>query len=430
MKLPVSEKELDERIELNYRRLRDDPYYGIGEIFSPLDYGWMGDKEGRALLAFVSHFRMSGRVIPCMEQMLEKIPSVLNEKHFLGDCSGKFIREEQLSGHSWMLRGLCEHYEAFGDAYSLELIRDITENLYLPLRGEFRNYPLRAGNGSGGVSGNEIGTAGRWLLSSDTCAAFMSIDGLSHAYSVLKDPALKELLDEMIAFYAPLDKRAVRAQTHCTLTAGRGMVRMFRETGDPFYLKSAEGIWTSYVYGGGMTLTYQNLNWWGRPDTWTEPCAIVDSLMLSLELYKLTGREDCRRIAARIWHNGFAPAQRDNGGAGTDTVVTADSPWNDLFPQMKEAYFCCTMRLAEGLRYVKTNRELLYAEISGTPSMGENGVYSDGDLVYAEPDEELLPYADNERSVVAAGHRLSPLVKAYRVPWEILERARQKVVTE
>ena len=36
MKLPVSEKELDERIELNYLRLRDDPYYGIDEVFSPL----------------------------------------------------------------------------------------------------------------------------------------------------------------------------------------------------------------------------------------------------------------------------------------------------------------------------------------------------------------------------------------------------------
>ena len=111
-------------------------------------------------------------------------------------------------------------------------------------------------------------------------------------------------------------------------------------------------------------------------------------------------------------------------------MVTADSPWNDLFPQMKEAYFCCTMRLAEGLRYVKTNRDLLYAEVTGCPSRGEEGVYMDGDLEYAEPDDGLLPYADNEKSVVIAGHRLSPLVKAYRVPWEILERARQKVVTE
>ena len=70
MRLPVSKTELEERIERNYQRLKNDPYYGIGQVFSPSDYGWMGDKEGRALLAFVSHWRMSGRSIPCMEQML------------------------------------------------------------------------------------------------------------------------------------------------------------------------------------------------------------------------------------------------------------------------------------------------------------------------------------------------------------------------
>ena len=108
--------------------------------------------------------------------------------------------------------------------------------------------------------------------------------------------------------------------------------------------------------------------------------------------------------------------------------MTRESPWNDLFPQMKEAYFCCTMRLAEGLRYVKSNRELLSAEISGAPSLGENGVYADGDLVYAEPDDELLPYTDEEKTAVSDGHRLCPLVKAYRVPWEILQRTKQKVL--
>ncbi|MBR5366599.1 MAG: hypothetical protein IK132_10200, partial [Clostridia bacterium] len=108
--------------------------------------------------------------------------------------------------------------------------------------------------------------------------------------------------------------------------------------------------------------------------------------------------------------------------------VARESPWNDLFPQMKEAYFCCTMRLAEGLRYVKSNAELLYAETSGTLTLGENGVYIDSDLVYAEPDDELLPYTDKDKSLNMDGHRLSPLIKAYRVPWEILERTKQKVL--
>ena len=55
MKLPVSEKELEERIELNYNRLKDDPYYKINQVFSPSDYGWMGDKEGRVMHRRHSH---------------------------------------------------------------------------------------------------------------------------------------------------------------------------------------------------------------------------------------------------------------------------------------------------------------------------------------------------------------------------------------
>ena len=425
----LCKNELNERIALNYRRLADDPYYQIGDVFSPAGYGWMGDKEGRALLAFVSHYKMTGKKIPCMEEMLEKMPSMVNEQNYLGKCGDGMIREEQLSGHSWLLRGLCEHYEQFGDDYSLTLIRDITKNLYLPLKGEFAVYPVdREIAEIGGVSGSEAGTCGKWLLSTDTCAAFMSIDGLSHAYKILRDPAVKELLDEMIAFYSALDKRAMKAQTHCTLTAARAMMRMYGVTGETWYRTCAEDIWELYVHGGGMTYTYQNLNWWGRPDTWTEPCAVIDSLMLSLELFKATCRPEYRITAARIWHNGFATLQRANGGAGTDTVITAESPWNDLAADMYEAPFCCTMRLAEGLWYIRENSDLLWAETTGEVTKDARGVYTDGDIVYAEVTGGAEAYAED--AVIVNGHRLTPIVKYYRVPDAVMKASRQTVIFE
>ena len=433
MKQNLCLKELSERIDLNFRRLADDPYYQIGDVFSPADYGWMGDKEGRALLAFVSHYKISGKSIPCMDEMLAKMPSMVNEQNYLGKCGDGMIREEQLSGHSWLLRGLCEHYEQFGDAYSLTLIRDITDNLYLPLKGEFAVYPVdREIREIGGVSGSEAGICGKWILSTDTCAAFMSIDGLSHAYKILRDPAVKELLDEMIAFYSALNKRAMKAQTHCTLTAGRAMMRMYAVTGEAWYRTCAEDIWELYVHGGGMTYTYQNLNWWGRPDTWTEPCAIIDSLMLSLELYKATCKPEYRTIAARIWHNGFATLQRANGGAGTDTVVTKESPWDALAAQMYEAPFCCTMRLAEGLWYIRENSDLLWAETTGEVTKQENGVYADGDILYAEVTGGAEAYADAavDAVVTSNGRKLMPIVKYYRVPDEVMKVSKQKILFE
>ena len=254
----------------------------------------------------------------------------------------------------------------------------------------------------------------------------MSIDGLSHVYKITKNEVLKELLDEMIDVYLSIDKYGLRVQTHCTLTAARGMMRMYSVTAEDKYLNGAKDIYELYVNGGGMTYTYQNLNWWQRPDSWTEPCAVVDSLMLALELYKVTDDENYRNTAARIYHNGFATLQRDNGGAGTDTLVTDDSEWDYLMARTYEAEFCCSMRLSEGLWYINKNSALLYAETSGNVVKNKNGIYFDGDIIYALPDEALLPYA--EELVQVDDMKLAPIVKYYRVPKGIIETAKQKIL--
>ncbi len=423
----ICENELNTRISLNFNRLADSSYYQINEVFAPSAYDWPADKEGRALLSFVSHYKISGKKIPCMDQMLEKLPSQLNEKGYLGTTRTDVIVEQQLSGHSWLLRGLCEYYEQFASEYALEVIKNITENLFMPTKGRYNTYPIdRSEKDEGGVSGNEIGYCNNWLLSSDIGCAFMSVDGLSHVYKITKDPSVKELLDEMIDVYLSIDKKGLRVQTHCTLTAARGMMRMYLVTAEEKYINGAKEIYDLYVNGGGMTYTYQNLNWWRRPDSWTEPCAVVDSLMLALELYKVTNNEDYRKTAARIYHNGFSTLQRDNGGAGTDTLITDESPWDHLQARTYEAQFCCSMRLSEGLWYINENSKLLYAEICGNVVKNANGIYMDEDIIYALPDETLLPYA--EEPVLVDGMKLTPIVKYYKVPKEIIENSKQKIM--
>lgn len=422
---PLDTQQLQDRIDLNYQRLSTGAYYSIEEVFSAPDYDWYGDKEGRALLAFVCHYKLSGRMIPCMEQMLAQMESRLNADGYFGPIWPDNIQEQQLSGHSWLLRGLCEHYEQFGDDYSLQAVRRITENLFLPKLGRFSSYPVRREpEGQGGVSGSQIGIVDGWILSSDVGCAFMSIDGLSHAYKLTKDDRIRQLLDEMIRVYLSIDKVALQAQTHCTLTAARGMVRMYQETGSAAYLQAAQTIAALYFDGGGMTATYQNLNWWGRPDSWTEPCAIVDSLMLAGELYRLTGEARYRTLAARIYHNGLATSQRDNGGAGTDSAVTTAGT-DTLCAGMYEAFFCCTMRLAEGLWYIHTNQELFSYCTDGYVTKQGN-VYADGDILYAQLSGGAELYA--EKQVQIDGLTLSPLVKFYKLPKNVIETARQKIL--
>ena len=429
MKLCIDKDELNTRIGLNLEHLKNDPYYGISQIFSPSDYQWFGDKEGRALLAFVSHYKISGEIIPCMDKMLQSMPDRLNSNGYFGPLYNGIVHEEQLSGHSWLLRGLSEHYEAFKDSFSLDAVKKIVENLYLPLRGKINTYPVnRDKHCVGGVSGEMTEENKGWLLSSDIGCAFMSIDGLSHAYVLTADERIKELLDEMIVFYLKIDKIRLKAQTHCTLTAARGMLRMYNKTSEKEYLDGARDILQLYVCSGGMTKTYQNLNWWGREDSWTEPCAIVDSLMVACELYKITGEEKYRILAARIYHNGLATSQRDNGGAGTDTLICDGSEHKYLYPLMYEAIFCCSMRFAEGLWYINENKELLYATVTGKPTKNSDGIYIDGDIIYVLPDKRLIPFAVEGKKV--DGMVLYPIVKAYKVSEKILMKSKQKVLFE
>lgn len=427
MKIVITEKEINERLNLNFKRLCE-PYYQIGEVFSPMDYDWYGDKEGRALLSFVSLYKAMGKKVPCMEEMLGVIKNKLNEKLYFGPVykEENYIREEQLSGHSWFLRGLCEHYEVFGDELSLELIKSIIEGLYVPIKGKFNTYPIiREKSAEGGVSGSSGKYIGKWDLSSDIGCAFMSIDGVSHAYKVLGSNEIRELADEMINTFLGIDIVKLGAQTHCSLTAARGMLRMYKCTEEEKYLEGAKRIFDLYVNYGGMTYTYQNLNWWGRPDSWTEPCAVVDSLMVATELYKITNDEEYRALAARIYHNGLATAQRNNGGAGPDTVVCKDNDECYLYIHMDEAYFCCSMRLSEGLAYINENKELLFALTEGEIKKDSNGIYRDGDIIYCKPSEEVLEYAEGLTEI--DGLKLSPIIKYYKVPFETAKKARLRI---
>ncbi len=420
------DKELDERIHLNYTRLAEGDYYKIEQIFSPVNYEWPADKEGRALLAFVSHYKISGNKIPCMEQMIEKMEQHLNADGYLGQCYNGIIDEQQLSGHSWLLRGLCEYYEQFGDEKVLKATNTITKKLYLATKGLYSTYPTKRENpDEGGVSGNTAGITGIWRLSTDIGCAFMSIDGLAHVYKITRANEVKSLVDEMIDIYLQIDKLTLKAQTHCTLTAARGMMLMYNTTHDIKYLSGAKDIYDLYINRGGMTYTYQNFNWWGRSDSWTEPCGIVDSLMLALELYKATKDDSYRKMASRIYHNGFATMQRDNGGAGTDHLVCKDG--NDsLSMHMYEAYFCCSMRLAEGLWYANENKDLLSAETTGKVTKSQNGVYMDGDIIYCLPSDSLKSYGQGY--VIVNELELCPIIKLYKAPQNITEQYKMQII--
>lgn len=362
--------DLCRRIHLNYARL-ESKHYRPEHIFGADQSGWPGDWEGRTILALVKLKAATGREPAYLERILELLPARLNEKGYLGpvyeqdaESALPVFNEQQLSGHNWLLRGLLEYWLISRSDAVKSMAEQIVRNLYLPLTGHYSTYPKDPAERSGGgrYDGNISGRVRNWYISTDVGCAFMCLDAISQAYEIFGDPACKRLADEMIASLCTIDLLGVQMQTHATLSATRGILRMYGATGTPFYLETAEKLFGTYTTCG-MTENYANINWFGRSDTWTEPCAIVDSCLLAMELYRYTQRYEYLSLANRIYRNALCYAQRMNGGFGCDTCVTAPDQ-KLLHPHaggLSEAFWCCTMRGAEGLSYLGQN-VLFYSE--------------------------------------------------------------------
>ena len=375
-------------IELSYRRLNDE-IYCIDQVFKGESYAWQGDWEGRALLAFNCLYEITGKEIDCMHEMIRRLPEKTNEKLYLGrEFDGNLLDEQQVFGHSWYLRGLVAYIKNFGSKTAMDAAKSTVEHLYLPALPFFENYPLDREK-TGGVCGEIVGEANGWKLTSDVGAAFASVDGLSAFYELCHKDTYRALIDAIIEKFSSVDFVKYSFQTHSTLTCTRGILRMYEITGEEKYLDLTKKNFEIYVKCG-MTLTYENFNWFGREDTWTEPCAVVDSLLLALRLYRITNEERYRILARRIWWGGLQFCQRENGGAGTNTCVRIGQPILAV-GRRYEAPYCCTMRYPEALLYHHKNKDLLTWNESAPEIADEFGRHFVDDRLIVEFEGKKLP---------------------------------------
>lgn len=341
--------ELLSRLIRNYDRLEED-YYTPEHDFAAAgaSEGWPGDKEGRIILALTLQAQATGREPKYLAEIIRQLALHVNEKGYLGPLMGDKIMEQQLSGHGWLLRGLSEYYLWKKDPVAKAHIDDIITNLALPTRGAYREYPIDPESRQkqvGGAAGNTDKTLGRWMVSTDIGCAFIFLDGVVQAYAISPSAPLKALIEEMIDRFSQIDLEAIQAQTHATLTALRGLLRFQRITGSASLVNEVEKRYRLYR-SRAMTENYENFNWFGRPE-WTESCAIVDSMMVAMELWQATGDAGYLEDAHHIYYNGICHVQRTNGGFGLDNCPPAAGSL--LKVNADEAYWCCTMRGAEGL---------------------------------------------------------------------------------
>ncbi len=361
----LSSGDLLQRAQRSLARLQQEPYRP-DEIYRPADYDWPGDYEGRVLLALILLAQALGQEPANLALVLEALPSHLNEQGYLGPVrTDGIVDEQQISGHNWFLSALVALYRWRGEPATLEAIRRVVVGLLLPTRDAFAAYPAdpaqRAAIPQGAAAGSRLEhPIGPWLPSTDVGCAFIALDGASAAYQVLPDgpdrQALGQLIDEMIARYLAIDVRALSFQTHATLSALRGVLQHYGTTGERRLLQAAAQRYAVYR-AHAMTENYANDNWFNRP-TWTEPCAVIDSFLVAIDLWRYTGDVAYLDDAHHIYWNAIGHGQRPNGGFGCDTCTSAEAADGAFLavhsPGLYEATWCCTMRggvgLAEAIR--------------------------------------------------------------------------------
>ena len=343
--------ELATRIDRNFDRLEDDMYRPDSVFHSRLWLEWPGDAQGRIVLGLVCDARASGREPLYLKTILDHYPQFMNGQGYFGPVFDGTLNEQQLSGNGWVLRGLCEYYEWTKDPVALDRIRAIVDGLFMHGKGLFKDYPIDPANrrkNLGDAIGEIVYNDAQWILSSDIGCVFIGMEGLIHAYKLIGGNELKELIDELIARFLEVDLVGIRAQTHASLTACRGLIRYAEITGDESLIPEVQKRWELYRQYG-MTAGFQNYNWFCRYDTWSEPCAVVDSYMVAVQLWQHTGDPKYLDQAELIYSNGLCHDQRENGGFGCDFCPSVHTHRYDLAVRTDEASWCCTMRGSEGL---------------------------------------------------------------------------------
>ena len=127
--------------EPEMRRLKSRERLSNGMYCAPQVFSeggeWPGDWQGRALLALACHYKMAptqeerDSIYLQAKEILTLLPEHTNEGGYFGEpFDENMVNEQQLSGNSWFLRGLCMWYEITADKNIYRRLERITQSLF------------------------------------------------------------------------------------------------------------------------------------------------------------------------------------------------------------------------------------------------------------------------------------------------------------
>jgi hypothetical protein len=329
---------LKDRAELAFRHLQEN--YFQWDSISRVNFDpFPGDAIGRAINGLTLLSRALHQQAPAnLQEIMRRVPALANSDGYLGPkLPESRANEDVMAGHNGYACGLAEYALWTKNPAAAESLRRVVTNLLVPARGAiacYRDTSDAAANVNWHLSGGDIGQL------------FLILDGMTRAYALVPTPEFKATIETAIDRYRKLDLVGISAQTHAMLSATTGILRWYEMQHRPEDLAFAEALYKQYR-SLAMTETYENYNWFNRPE-WTEACAVSDSFILTVNLWRLTGRAGYLEDAHLILFNGLLPGQLRNGGFGTGPCV---GPATGVCRTKihSEAAFCCSMRGGEAL---------------------------------------------------------------------------------
>lgn len=164
-------------------------------------------------------------------------------------------------------------------------------------------------------------------------------EAFAELYRITKEARYRELAEQM----AERTKRGPGEHAHGFLTSVRGIVELYKVTGERKFLDQAEREWQAVIDSDNIFLPGSIPEAWRPKAERTEGCAEADWVRLSIALWQATNDKRYLEMAERAAFNELSMNQFDTGDFG-HRLLSAEGV---AAQEAARAWWCCTLH---GLR--------------------------------------------------------------------------------